>query len=318
MDEAISLRVSNLWAQTVADHDAFASIPRKAPPGADMFEARWNSWAVGYGGTQTTDGNAVQGSATTTSRIYGGAAGADYRLSPDTVLGFALGGGGTNYSLANGLGRGSSDLFQAGLYGRHNIGAFYLAGALAYGWQDITIDRTVTANGVDRLRARFEANAFSSRIESGYRVGSALAGLTPYAAGQFTAVSLPSYAEQTVSGANTFALNYGAKDATATRSELGLRGDTSYALADAMLILRGRAAWAHNFDSGRTIGATFQTLPGASFVVGGAAPAREAALVSASAETRWVNGFSLAAAFEGEFSDVTRSYAGKGIFKYAW
>ena len=27
---------------------------------------------------------------------------------------------------------------------------------------------------------------------------------------------------------------------------------------------------------------------------------------------------SLAATFEGEFSDVTRSYAGKGVMRYAW
>jgi hypothetical protein len=33
---------------------------------------------------------------------------------------------------------------------------------------------------------------------------------------------------------------------------------------------------------------------------------------------KWLNGFSLAAAFEGEFSDVTESYAGKGVVRYAW
>jgi hypothetical protein len=31
-----------------------------------------------------------------------------------------------------------------------------------------------------------------------------------------------------------------------------------------------------------------------------------------------LNGFSVAATFEGEFSDVTRSYAGKGVVRYAW
>jgi hypothetical protein len=43
-------------------------------------------------------------------------------------------------------------------------------------------------------------------------------------------------------------------------------------------ILRGRAAWAHDFNPGRRIAATF----------------------------------------EGEFSDVTESYAGKGVVRYAW
>ena len=36
-----------------------------------------------------------------------------------------------------------------------------------------------------------------------------------------------------VSGANTFALTYGAKSVTASRSELGLRTDKSFAMQDA-------------------------------------------------------------------------------------
>ena len=32
----------------------------------------------------------------------------------------------------------------------------------------------------------------------------------------------------------------------------------------------------------------------------------------------WLNGFALAATFEGEFSDVTSSYAGKGVARYTW
>jgi uncharacterized protein with beta-barrel porin domain len=59
-------------------------------------------------------------------------------------------------------------------------------------------------------------------------------------------------------------------------------------------------------------------LPGASFVVNGAAMASDAALVTASAEKKWLNGWVAAATFEGEFSDVTRSYAGKGVVRYAW
>ena len=121
-----------------------------------------------------------------------------------------------------------------------------------------------------------------------------------------------------LSGANTFALSYGAKTVTATRSELGLRTDRSWTIDDAILTLRGRAAWAHDFNPDRAVAATFQTLPGASFVVNGAAQANDAALTTASAELKWRNGFSLVATFEGEFSNVTRSYAGKGVVRYAW
>jgi uncharacterized protein with beta-barrel porin domain len=121
-----------------------------------------------------------------------------------------------------------------------------------------------------------------------------------------------------VSGANIFALSYNGKNVTASRSELGLRSDKSFAMADGILTLRGRAAWAHDFNRDRSVAATFQTLPGASFVVNGAAQTSDSALTTGSAEIKWSNGFSLAGTLEGEFSRVTRSYAGKGVARYEW
>jgi autotransporter-associated beta strand protein len=302
-----------------SEREAYAAIYRKAPPLPPVADPRWSVWAAGFGGSQTTDGNGTVGSNTATSRIYGTAVGADYRFSPYTIAGFALAGGGTNFSVNN-LGSGRSDLFQAGGFVKHAVGPAYILGALAYGWQDVTTDRTLTLAGVDRLRARFDANAYSGRVEGGYRFLSPWMGIgiTPYAAGQFTTFDLPSYAEQAISGANTFALSYGSKSVTASRSELGLRGDRSFVVQDGIFTLRGRAAWAHDYNTDRNVQATFQTLPGASFVVNGATPARDAALTTASAEMKWRNGFSIAGTFEGEFSDVTRSYAGKGVVRYTW
>ena len=294
--------------------DAFETIT-KAPARSTTFESRWSLWTAGFGGSQMTDGNAATGSNDTRSAIYGVAVGADYLFSPDTLAGFALAGGGTNFSV-NGLGSGRSDLFQTGAFVRHNMGAAYLTGALAYGWQDITTDRALA--GVDRLQARFNANAFSGRLEGGYRVPTAWGSLTPYAAGQFTTYDLPDYAEQPLVGSDMFALTYGAKTVTASRSELGLRSDRSFALADGALILRGRLAWAHNFDPNPSIDATFQTLPGTTFVVNGASIGSNSALTTASAERAWRNGWSTAATFDGEFSDVTRTYAGKAKLRYQW
>jgi autotransporter-associated beta strand protein len=300
--------------------DALAAITRKAPPLAPVFQASWNVWAAGFGGSGSTDGNAAAGSNKTTSSIYGTAVGADYWFSPATVAGFSLAGGGTNFSVDGG-GAGRSDLFQAGAFVRHGVGSAYVIAAAAYGWQDITTDRNVTVAGLDRLHAEFSANTWSGRIEAGNRfvlpwVGGL--GLTPYVAGQATVFDLPSYAETATAGTTTFALAYSGRTITATRSELGLRSDKSFAVDDAIFTLRGRAAWAHDFNSDRNVTATFQALPGASFVVNGAAQARNAALTTVSAEMKWINGWSVAASFEGEFSEVTQSYAGKGVVRYAW
>ena len=300
--------------RTGAERDAYAMFT-KAPPA--VFEQRWSVWAAGFGGSQTTDGNAAAGSNTATSSVYGTAVGADYSISPFTVAGFALAGGGTNFNVA-GSGSGHSDLFQAGAFIRHTVGPAYILAALGYGWQDITTNRTVTAAGTTQLRAQFDANAFSGRLEGGYRFVTPWMGVTPYAAAQFTTFDLPGYAEQATVGSNAFALAYGAKDVTDTRSELGVRTDKSFGMMDGILTLRGRVAWAHDYDPNHSIGATFQTLPGASFVVNGAAQAFDSALVTASLEKKWLSGWSAAATFEGEFSDVTRSYAGKGVVRYAW
>jgi uncharacterized protein with beta-barrel porin domain len=300
--------------RTTAERNAYAMFT-KAPP--QTFEARWSVWGAGFGGSQSTDGNAAVGSNSVTSRIAGGAVGADYLFSPDTIAGFALAGGGTSFSVANNLGNGRSDLFQAGAYVRHPMGAAYIAGALAYGWQDITTNRTLMLAGFDQLQARFNANAFSGRLEGGYRFVSPWigVGITPYAAAQFTTFDLPPYAEQAIAGTNNFALAYGAKSVTDPRSELGFRTDKSYVMQDGILTLRGRLAWAHDYDPDRAIGATFQSLPGASFVVNGAAQASDSVLTTA---RKWINHWSVAATFEGEFSTVTSSYAGKGVVRYQW
>ena len=138
--------------------------------------------------------------------------GADYQLSPNTLAGFALAGGGTNFNVT-GQGWGRSDLFQAGAYIRHVQGPSYVAAALAYGWQAVSTDRVVTIAGSDHLAATFNANAYSARIEGGTRFVMPWIsgmGLTPYAAAQVTTFDLPAYAERVVSGGGAFALAYAA------------------------------------------------------------------------------------------------------------
>jgi uncharacterized protein with beta-barrel porin domain len=59
-------------------------------------------------------------------------------------------------------------------------------------------------------------------------------------------------------------------------------------------------------------------LPGAAFVVDAAAPACDLALLSAGAELRFVSGWSVAARFDGELADGSRTYSGTGTVRYAW
>jgi outer membrane autotransporter protein len=113
------------------------------------------------------------------ARTVGGAAGLDYHLTPDTVLGFALAGGGTNWNLSQGLGSGKSDAFQAGLYGTTRWGPTYLAAAFAFTNHWMSTDRTAVG---DHLTADFNAQSYGGRLEGGYRFATLYGAFAPYAA----------------------------------------------------------------------------------------------------------------------------------------
>lgn len=285
---------------------------------SDPFMGRWNLWGAGYGASRSLDGDNIIGSHDLRSKINGVAVGADYQLSPNTLLGIAVAGGHGSFSLSDGLGSGDSDLFQLGLYGRQTVGNAYFSAALAYGWQDIETERAAAMNGVDTLQADYNANAWSGRLETGYRFDTPWIGITPYAAGQFVSFNLPSYAEKIGGGQDSYALDYASKHETAGRSELGLRADKSFVLPDGVLTLAGRAAWLRNFNNDRAMTAVFAGLPGAGFVVNGATMPRDTGLASVSAEMLWNNGLSLGAAFDAEFSGNSSNYAGKGTLRYHW
>ena len=296
---------------------AYSSVLKAPPAKAPGFEQRWTVWGGAYGGSNRTSGDpAVVGSHDLAARAAGFAAGLDYHLTPNTVVGMALAGGGTNWSLANGLGGGKSDAFQAGLYGATRSGPGYLAAAFAFTNHWMSTDRFAFAG--DHLTARFNAQSYGGRVESGYRFATYYGGITPYAAIQAQSFRTPGYSETDTNGGG-FGLAYNSRTGTDTRSELGARFDRLLAVnPNAVLTLRARLAWAHDWVSDPALAAVFQALPGAGFVVNGAAPAKDSALASAGIELRLANGISLLGKFDGEFASRSSTYAGTGTVRYAW
>ena len=296
---------------------AYAAVLKAPPVKAASFEQRWSAWGGGYGGSNRTSGDpAAVGSHDLSARTAGFAGGLDYRLTPNSVVGVALAGGGTSWSLANGLGGGKSDAFQAGVYSVTRSGPAYLAAAFAFTNHWMSTDRFAFAG--DHLTASFNAQSLGARVESGYRFATMFGGIAPYAAIQAQSFRTPTYSETDVNGGG-FALGYNGRTATDTRSELGARFDRLLALnPNAALALRARLAWAHDWVSDPTLAAVFQALPGASFIVNGATPAKNSALTSAGAELRLANGVTLIGKFDGEFASRSSTYAGTGTVRYTW
>jgi uncharacterized protein with beta-barrel porin domain len=325
----------SLLTNPFAENRGFAPaspLPRppliyKAPVYKALAEAtsdprRWSVWAAAYGGVGNIKGDpAGVGSNNLTTREGGFATGLDYRVAPDTIVGFALAGGGASWGLAAGLGGGRSDVFQAGLYGSQQYGAAYLSVGLGYGSYWASTSRTLTFAGADTLSASYNAQNFGGRLEGGHRVTlRAPFSVIPYAAVEAQAFRTPGYNESGSLGApDPFALSYAAQTGTLVRSELGSRFDQVFAQADGdSVVLFGRVAWAHDWQSNPNLTATFIELPAATFVVDGATPATDLALVTAGTEWRWRNGWSLMAKFDGELAKGSDTYMGTARVGYMW
>ena len=102
-----------------------------------------------------------------------------------------------------------------------------------------------------------------------------------------------------------------------TEAYVGSNADLT--MLDAMpVILRTRLAWAHDWISNPALDATFQSLPGSSFIVNGAAPPKNSALTTAAAELHMTANWSLTGKFDGEFASRSQTYAGTGTLRYTW
>ncbi|HTV37821.1 MAG TPA: autotransporter domain-containing protein [Xanthobacteraceae bacterium] len=289
----------------------------KAPP-QQTFDQRWSTWGSGFGGSSFHSGNAAVGSNNVNATTYGSAAGMEYRPDPNTRLGFALAGSGVNWGLAENLGTGRSDAFQAGVYAKSDFGPAYVSGALAFGNNWFTTTRNALG---DQLTASFSGQSYAARAEGGYRFALplqyAVIGVTPYAALQTQWFHTPTYSETDFTGGG-FGLTYASTTANDTRSELGARFDDLATWNNKPLLLSASLAWAHDWESGTALNAAFEALPGSAFTVNGAPLPPNSALTSASAQYFFTPNWSFIAKFDGEFAPAGQTYAGSGTLRYTW
>lgn len=308
--DALPSDVALAYRKALRKSSAAPSAPQQ------NFDQRWTAWGSAFGGGAIYDGNAAIGSNNVTASDFGFAGGMDYHALPDFKLGFALAGGGTNWSLAQNLGGGRSDVFQIAGYGIKHYGPLYFAAMAAFGDSWFTLNRTAALG--DQLRARFDGQSYALRGEAGYRYAvTPMAGVTPYAAIQTQWLHTPGYSETDLTG-GSFGLTYNSQTSNDTRSELGARADDLTMLDNMPLILRARLAWAHDWVSNAALSPVFQALPGTAFTVNGAAVPQNSALVSGGGQLFFSPNWSLEAKFDGELASAAQIYAGTGTLRYTW
>ncbi len=280
-----------------------ADVPRRAPLMAPM-ESRTTLWARAFGAFGSFRADAGIGSFAQTTSSAGIAVGGDYRVNRDLVVGVAMGGSSGWAAHPAGLGRGSAETFQVGLYGAARFGQLQLSAAASYALADVTTNRQNFLGASGDLTGRLKANAVSGRVEAAWRMehlGIRGLVLTPFAAFQSQWVFTPRYAESTTQAAlQPFALAYNARTNATVRTELGLR--THYALTDDVTLF-SRFGWAAYLVRDAAVTAGIASLPGTTFTVVGGRPGPHAALGSVGLDWRMNRMTTLSARVDGELSD---------------
>jgi outer membrane autotransporter protein len=297
------------------EHPAFKAIA-KAPP---IQPPRWRAWATGFDGTWKL--GADNGSAGLTHNTGGLAAGVDYQIAPDLLLGAAMGGSSSNFSVRDRGTSGHLDAVHLGGYGVKTWGSTYAAGALGFSTIRNDTSRTIAGLGPAQVATgNFGSNLLSGRLEVGSTRPFGRVAVTPFVAVQFAELWQSGYTEANVApaGAGPLGLSYAAQTAASLPTFLGAQVDGRFDLPFAAVSPYARLSWMHEFSPTRQISPSFIGLPGTSFTVVGAPAARDAAKVEVGSKLAISRSVKAFVSFDGAFAERSEAYAGKGGFNFVW
>jgi outer membrane autotransporter protein len=292
----------------------------KAPP---VYQPRtWRVWTGGFGGVQSFNGDASVGSADARTAAAGGAMGFDYQVDPTRLIGVAVGGSDSHFSVPDRATSGDVVAGHVGAYGMATWGALYAAGVLSYSRFDNDVRRTIAGVGpTEAATGQFASDLLGARLELGRSYALPWVNITPFAAVQTSTLWQRGFTE--TSGASglpgILGLAYQSQTTTSLPTFLGVQLDTRLTLANGTVWSPFvRAAWVHEFRPDRSIAAAFESVPGAQFSVDGARAWSDALKVNAGSRLAINQYASLFASFDGEFANSGHSYAGRGGVRFSW
>lgn len=294
-------------------HDAFAAIGRRsaATPGGVRL------WTFLFGSRSRLDGEGDPGSMNQRIGTAGLALGVERMLSPDLVAGAAIGGSANSFSAPFLSTSGTSHAVHLGTYAVKRWGSVYAAAGASYARFDNDASRIVAGAGpVQFARGSFAADQIGGRLELGIRQTAGGATVTPFVAFE------PAWLRQhgfTESGAGVLALQVASRNSHSLPLSLGAEVSGEWVLSGgAVLSPYARLSWVHEFSPEREISASFVSLPGTAFTVGGPRAARDAARLDAGARLALRENVAAFAALRGEFSGRTTSYSAMGGIRATW
>ena len=321
---------------TTSGGDGFAGGGRNGP-GSNRAPAAaprdWSAWMTGFNGTSGRPGSLTEGSAESSEDGDGFAAGIDYRLRPNLILGFAGGSGEFTFDSPSFATSGRTKAKRVAGYVAAQRGDGYVTASFGFGFFSNTVARAavlpptvvpvqpgdafttaqVAPGAFENLLGSFSSHSIEGSIEAGRTRRFRALDFTPFAGLQFARLSSDRYAETVASGESLLGLIHLPQATWSVPGVVGLQVRGGGAVRRNLgLSVSTRVAWRHEFEAARATEGAFITAPDVSFLVNGAEPPHNA--FRASVEVRGVlfGHVSIYGSFRGDFArgvraDIARS-----------
>lgn len=285
-------------------------------------ERDWRVWGTFLGGGANISANAGEGAPGSTSSSYGGVAGIDYRIQPNWLIGFALGGSETHFNVSSLATSGEVTGFHAGVYTAYALEQGYYAELMeTFGVYDNNTSRAAAAGGLaaGNLSASFSSFEARTRVEFGRNLDVYGYRVTPFFAGEFASLQTNAFTETSYTGASLLALTSNAQNTISAPIFLGFKWiGPSTILPGLNATPTLSLAWVHEFSPDRKEQASLASLPGSGFTVYGPRAASDLAQVKAGLKINVAENLSAFIDFNGELSPSANYYGGKAGIKYVW
>lgn len=300
--------------------------PDESADGDDWFGGppqRYAMWGQATGAYSRLSGDGAAGSATRSARGAGFAMGFDMAVGTQSMVGVALAAGETSASLSGGLGRANAWTGQLGVFGRTRldtrVGGLTLEGAASVSFLQTDTKRTqYFLNGAEQ-RASTDARVYSFRLEGrhdGIRRGGI--SLRPLLALQAQVVDSDGYSERSSAPGTPTGVAVAGSTNSTVRTELGVQAEGTVPVGTRAVRGFGRVAWGHYLMREQSSVAALQAFPGQGFVVQGARPDADSAILAAGLETEIAPRWTLGARIDSELSGRVREVAGTVRVRYAF
>lgn len=301
------------WVMGPMGNPGGAGSPEESGP-------QWRAWAAAMGSNGHIDGVGSVGSAAVSARGGGGLAGLEVRINENFVVGIAAGGVTSSYTVSERATSGKQTGGIGAVYGVARFDRLYAMGLVSYGGFGTESTRYVAGPvGVETATGSFSSNAWTGRMEVGYRFENPLANVSPYVAIQGTSLGNSGFTETTTTAAGAMGLAVQGRGGSSVPGALGVQFDRRFLIDDDWAIRPVlRLAWVHEFSGTRAVTAGLAAIPASAWTVQGASAATDAADINLSVQVLHRNGLALTASAEAYAAPRTTGVQGQLRVSYQW